>query len=143
LGSLFEAGLLLLSPFFLVGQAIFSALFTYFFARLLIHDRQTAPEPVTFTATMRIQAVAMLSNWYSIVPIFGGLLAFVTGLILTVTGVRERFGVSTRRAMAVVLSPYLLVAGLFFLLVALLAVVAVQLPLGEWIGNFDPAKLGF
>lgn len=140
---LWEAALLLLAPFFLLGQALLCALWTWLFARLLIEDSETAPERVTFAAALRIQATAMLSNWYGIVPVFGGLLAFIAGIVLTVTGVRERFGVSTRRAVAVVVSPYLVAVCLGLLALMLLVMLAVQLPVGDLLGDFDFRRLNF
>lgn len=103
---LWAAGLLLLGPFLLLLRAAFSTLGLYVFARLLIEDRPGAPEPVTFQGTFRIQAVALLGQWFAIVPVFGPLLSFIVSLILTVTGVRERFQTSTRRAVAVVFAPF-------------------------------------
>ncbi|MGZ3719084.1 MAG: hypothetical protein ACXWR1_12125, partial [Bdellovibrionota bacterium] len=66
----------------------------------------------------------------------------IVGLVLTVTGVRERFGVSTRRATAVVLAPYLLLFVAAILLSALLVVAVSQLPVQE-LFDIDPQQLGF
>ena len=69
--------------------------------------------------------LSLVSEWYSLIPVFGSLLAFLARVILAITGVRERFGVSTRRAAAVVLAPYAL--ALFLALVlGTLALVALS-----------------
>ncbi|MGZ3720067.1 MAG: hypothetical protein ACXWR1_17140, partial [Bdellovibrionota bacterium] len=83
---LYTSGLLLLSPFILLLQAVLCGGGLYLFARVLIEDRPGAPEPVTYGAALRIQATSLVSNWYSLVPVFGGLLSFIVGLVLTVTG---------------------------------------------------------
>ena len=136
-GFLWEAALLLLAPFFLAAQALFCTLWIWLFARLLIEERETAPERVTFGAALRIQGTAMLSQWYAIVPLFGGLLAFLAGIVLAVTGVRERFGVSTRRAVAVVILPYLAGVALVVLVFLALLMMAAQLPVGDLLGDFN------
>ena len=139
---LFTSGLLLLGPFlFLLQTAVFSV-WLFLFARLLIEDRVGAPEPVTFQGALRIQAASLVCTWYSLVPIFGGLLSFIAGLVVTVTGVRERFGVSTRRASAVVLAPYLLFVFGAILLGFLLLTAASQVSLQE-LFDVDPRRLDF
>lgn len=140
---LWQAGALLLSPFFLFAQVLFSALWTYLFARLLIDDHAGTPEPVTFEAVLRIQAVALVGNWYSFVPLFGGLLSFLVGISLTVTGVRERFGVSTRRAVAVVLLPYVVLVALLLLVLVLGIAMIAQLPFPDLLGEVNLRQFGF
>jgi hypothetical protein len=141
-GFLYAAGALLLGPFLFLLQAVFFGGWLYLFARLLIEDRPGAPEPVTYQGALRIQASTLVSHWFSIVPVFGGLLAFLAGLVLSVTGVRERFGVSTRRASAVVIAPYLLTAVGVLVLGALFLVALSQLPFQD-LFNVDTSRLGF
>jgi hypothetical protein len=140
---LWQAGLLLLTPFFLLAQVVFCAVWTYLFARLLIDDHPGAPEPVTYAAALRIQAAALVGDWYSFVPLFGGFLAFIVGLSLTVTGVRERFGVSTRRAVAVVVLPYFVMAALLVVVLMLGILMIAQLPFQDLIGELNLSQYGF
>jgi hypothetical protein len=128
---LYSSGALLLGPFLFLLRACFVSVWLYLFARLLIEDRPGAPEPVTFKGALRVQAAVLTAQWFSVVPVFGGFLAFVVSLILTVTGVRERFGVSTRRALAVVLAPYFLFFVLLILLAAMLIFGLTQVPWEE------------
>ena len=59
------------------------------------------------------------------------MLSLIVSFVLTVTGVRERFGVSTRRAFAVVMAPYFILFFLALLLVAALLFGATQIPLED------------
>lgn len=128
---LWTAGLLLLGPFIFLIRIFFGSLMVYAFARLLIEDEPGAPEAVTFSSAMRIQATAFCGQWYSVVPFFGPLLAFIAGTILLITGVRERYRVSGRRAAVVVLAPYFFLALGALLLTLLLVFAFFQLPFEE------------
>lgn len=136
---LYSSGALLLAPFLFLVRAFLTTVWLYFFARILIEDRADAPEPVTFRGAFRIQAVALTGQWFSVVPIFGGFLSFLVNMILVVTGVRERFGVSTRRALAVVLAPYFVLLALAILLAVLMLFGLTQLPLEE-LFDLDPGQ---
>jgi hypothetical protein len=134
------AAALMLSPFFLLLRTFFGAIVVYAFTRLLVDDEQGGPDRVSFSAVMRLQAVALSGRWFRVIPVFGGILAFFVSLVLLVTGLRERFAISNRRAAAIVLAPYLflfllaVMAGIFFLLVAS------QLPLQDLL-NVDGVGL--
>jgi hypothetical protein len=127
----YDAGTIVLLPFLFLVRLIFGTLVLYLFSRLFVEDHPSAPEPVTFTGAMRIQASSYVSNWYAIVPFFGPFLAFIVGIVLQITGVRERFLVSTRRAAVVVLAPYLMVAIAALLFSALLLFAVTQIPFEE------------
>jgi hypothetical protein len=116
---LWSAGVLVLDPFMVLLRIFFGTISLYLFTRLLIEDDPLAREPVTFKGLMKIQAIAFTSQWFLVVPIFGGLLAYVAHLILMVVGIRERYNVSTRRALATVMAPYVLlfVAAVLFLII--------------------------
>lgn len=135
-----QSGSLILSPFFYLLHVVLFGFMLFLFSRLLIEDRADAAEPVTFQGSMKIQAVALVGNWFMVVPVFGGILSLVASMVLVVTGVRERFGVSTRRATAVVLAPYLLLilAAIFLVLFAFFAFS--QIPLDDF---FQVDGLGF
>lgn len=137
---LMSSGFLVLAPYILLLQLPFLAFFLFIFSKVMIEDKGTAAEPVTFTAILRIQAVALFGQWYSVVPLLGGLLAFFAGAVYTVTGIRERFGVSNRRAVAVVVAPYLFMTML--LVLALLVVLGIMIDsLSGDIANIDFSAL--
>ena len=128
---LYTAGALLLAPFLFLFQTFIFGSWLYFFSRLLIEDRSDTQEAVTFQAAIRIEGVALVSRWFGLVPVFGGILAFLAGIVLTMTGVRERFAVSSRRALAVVLAPYLLLGLAILVFTALFLLAFSQLPLQD------------
>lgn len=137
-----DAGALVIAPFLLLLQAVLGTVVLYLFARLFVEDDPGAPESVTFTTCLKIKASSYVSQWYSVVPFFGPVLAFVVGLVLLVTGVRERFQVSTRRAVVVVLAPYFLVFLAVMAFSALLLLALSQFPLQELL-DLDALRLGF
>jgi|GEM_PF-5040328 len=139
---LYSSGILLLAPFLYLLKTALTSIWLYIFARFLIDHRPGAAEPVTYSNTLRIQAASLTGQWFSVVPIFGGLLAFIVSFVLTVTGIRERFGVSTRRAFAITLAPYLMLVFLVLLLAIMLFVGVSQLPFDELL-DLEPGKLGF
>lgn len=128
---LWSAGLLLLLPFMLLARIVFTSFAMLIFAKLLISEDTNALDEVNYKNVLRIQAASLSSKWFLVVPFFGGLLSYIAYLIFAVTGIRERFGVSTRRAASVVLAPYLVVC-LMLLVFILLGIYAVsQLPFEE------------
>lgn len=139
---LYSAGSILLGPFLYLLQVGLGGFAIFVFSRLLIDDRAEAPEPVTFGTSARIRATALVAEWYTLVPVFGGVLAFFATLVLTITGVRERYGVSTRRAVAVVLAPYVLMLVMASLLAALFVLALSQMPAQDLL-DLDLQQFGF
>lgn len=140
---LYSSGALLLGPFLFLVRVFFASALLYGFARLLIEERPGAPEPVTFRGAMRIEAASLAGQWFAVVPFFGGLLAFLVSTVLVVTGVRERFGVSTRRAVLVVFAPWVLFLFGAMLLVMALLIGLTQIPYEELLQGLDAKELGF
>lgn len=129
---LFSAGLILLSPFLFLFQLVFSSLAIYFFTKLF--TGKSSRTEISYLNIMSILGVSMNGAWFGVIPIFGGILSFFATMILTITGLRECFGISTRRAVAIVLAPYLVL--LFMLLFFGLAFLFMltQIPYQDLIG---------
>lgn len=136
------AGMLLLTPFLVLARVFFGGLVVYLFTRLLVEDDGAGEEPISFPAILKLEAVCQSSRWFSIVPVFGGVLAFVVDIILLVTGIRERFALSTRRSAAIVLAPYLLLFFFSLLLLAFFVFALAQMPLHDLL-EVDPQGFGF
>ena len=128
---LYTSGALLLAPFLFLLRSVLTTVWLYGVSRVLVEEGRGQIEPVTFNNCLRIEAASLTGHWFSVVPIFGGLLSLIVTFVLTVTGVRERFGVSTRRAFAIVIAPYFVLLGLVLLLGVVLIFGATQLPLDE------------
>lgn len=128
---LWASGLVLLSPFLQLLGTLLATLTTYFFVRLLVEEEGGSPDPVSFASVFRIKSAALVGRWFRMVPVVGGLVGFVITVILTVTGLRERFAISNRRASAIVLAPYLLLFILGMMLLVVLGVALYQLPMQE------------
>lgn len=138
---LWAAGLLLLTPFLLLARIFFGSLVVYLFTRLLVEDENGGPDRVTFTNVLRIQAVATSGRWFDVVPLVGGFISFSVTIVLLVTGIRERFALSNRRATAIVLAPYILLFVGVLLICIVFAVALSQLPMHELL-ELDTAGLG-
>lgn len=112
---LFDAGILLLKPFFALVILFFHSLMLYVSARIFI---STNGEDLTQKNCLKILSFAIVACWFSVIPVLGVLLSFFVFLALTVIGIRECFKVSTSRALLVALLPKFF---LFFILLFLLA----------------------
>lgn len=130
-GFLWSAGLLLLTPFLLLLRLFFSSLAVYFFAKLLIEPNERALEQPSLPGIIRIFGVSLAGSWFCVVPILGAPISFVARMVLAVTGIRERYGISTRRSMAVVFGPYLFFVAMLFLFLLVALLFLSQMPLQE------------
>jgi hypothetical protein len=139
---LWTAGALLAAPFFLLLRIFLGGLVVYVFTRLLVEEQNGGPDRVSLSAVMRLQAVALSGRWFSVVPVFGGVLGFLVSLILLVTGIRERFAVSNRRAAAIVLAPYALLLLIAVMVGIVFLVALAQLPATE-LFDMDTNGFGF
>ncbi len=122
---LWSAGSLMLAPFAFLLRILFAALLLNFFLRMFVGR-------IPYTAALKVAALAFAGRWFLVVPIVGDFLAFVVTLVLTVVGVREVFFVSNRRAMLVVLAPYVLLAFAAFFLFGLVLAIFTQMPVQEF-----------
>jgi hypothetical protein len=131
---LWQAGFLLLAPFLLLIQAYMGAFYLYIFGRALI----TAPDggKVQYQEVLRVQAAALVSHWFRVVPLFGPVLAFVAHFVYCMAGLRETYRISSRRAFAVVAAPYLMLMILGFVLAVIAAFALSQMPWAELL-EFD------
>lgn len=116
----FVAGIILaplLAPIGLFIGAGISHLFVMLFVR---------PSNAGFWSTFRVVSYVSATSLVNWVPIIGGLVALVWGLILSVLGIREMHSTTTGRAALVILVPAAIVIALlalvaFSVLVAILA----------------------
>ena len=128
---LYNASSLLLHPFVVLLQICCSAYLIFRVAKFLVPVSAYSLERPTYQGMLKIFGVALASQWLQVVPVLGGLLAYLAMILLTMTGIRERYHVSTARAVAIVLAPYLLVAMLLLLFLFLLF----QLPIVEMLSE--------
>ncbi len=127
---LLRAGMLTLLPVFTVFSALFASLVLYFFARFLTGRGQEDSSHVNYLACIRIFAFALLGTWFLVVPIFGGLLAYLAFVIFAAVATRESFHVSSRRAALIVLMPQFMLFFVLSLLFTMMFVLLFSLPMG-------------
>lgn len=110
IGGLFAAVIItpILTPIGLFIGAGISYLFVMIFVR---------PANAGFWSTFRVVSYVSATSLISWVPIVGGIVALVWGLVLTIFGIRETHSTTTGRAALVVLVP----AAIGFLLLLLVA----------------------
>lgn len=116
---LLSAAQVVASPFLTVIGLFFTALVLLLLGRWVMPKRNFFVYSVS--NIMLILNYACVGAWFSIIPIFGGLLSFFATQIFTIIGFRECFHVSTRRAAFVVLLPLILSVGAFFVLALLVS----------------------
>ncbi|MCO5142824.1 MAG: hypothetical protein M9962_07020 [Oligoflexia bacterium] len=128
---LWQAGFVVLAPFIFFLRAIFSTLVLYVFAKIFIEDDHRGLEKLNYKNLLRIQSVSIVSEWYKVVPIFGSVLAFIVHKILLITGLRERYSISTKRALAVVIGPYVILFFFALMILSLFIIGLSQLPFDQ------------
>ncbi|MGZ3713675.1 MAG: hypothetical protein ACXVBE_18050, partial [Bdellovibrionota bacterium] len=135
-------GIVLLSPFFVLLRVLLGSLVVYLFTRVFVEDESGGPDRVTLANVMRIQSASLAGRWFSIVPVVGGFLSYLVSLILLVTGIRERFAISNRRAIVIVLAPYVLLGVAVLAVCLAFAITLAQLPAHELL-DIDASGFGF
>ena len=116
------AGYVLLNPFSSLFGLALSSFLLFTLAKLFIPMQERAREKIQYSTIMKILAFASTGAWLVIVPFFGGILSFIAISLLTVIGVRECYGSSTRRSAFVVFLPHILLI-VFAMMLLFLAVV--------------------
>lgn len=111
-----QAGWVVASPFVHLWYMASIAWLLYMFARLMIPESGKG----AFRTMLKILGIAATGLWFSVIPIFGGIIAYVITLALAVVGVSEVYAVSTRRSLMVVVFPQMLLALIFLILISVL-----------------------
>jgi hypothetical protein len=141
-GLLFDAGLVLAKPFFaLIGMAL-SSLVLFGFAKLFIADEadpNAKSKSVHYNDILKIFAFASIACWFSIVPVFGDILAYFAVLFIALIGLREVYQVSTKRAALVVFVPQFMFFMMAMLMIGSIVLIMLMLP---WDQLLDADAIG-
>lgn len=105
-------GGIILGPILMPVALFIGAGISHLFVMLFVRPRNSG-----FWATFRVVSYVPVTSLVSWVPVIGGLVALVWGVVLSILGIREVHGTTTGRAALVVLVPVAIV----FLLLALVA----------------------
>ncbi len=116
----------LASPFVHLWYILAAAWLLYLFTRLLVPNSSG----VSHKSMMKILGFSAVGLWFSVIPIFGGLLAYIVTIALTVVGVSEVYNVSMRWSLLIVVLPQVLFA---MILTVLFLVLSLLLML--WLGT--------
>lgn len=120
---LLHSGSMILYPFLACLQMLLLSSVLFGFGKLFIQDQSR----LRYKNCLKIMALALVSSWLWLVPVFGPILGFVMFFAIVVIGVREVFWVSTKRALLIVLTPQILfgaivslgvMLAIFFMLIA-------------------------
>lgn len=121
-------GSVLLDPFLTLFQIAFVSLLVFVGARLFVPiDIDDERPPVTYESALRIVCYGLTPAILSGLPIFGGLVATLFVLVVTVVGAREVYRVSTGRAIVIALFPKILFLTLVVAGFAAIAIFLLQL----------------
>jgi hypothetical protein len=124
---LWGAGSVIVDPFITLLQIFFISLLVFVGARIFVgsarrgSDPGEAPRPVTFESAVRIVSYGMTPAILTALPLFGGVVAYLYKIVVTVIGAREVYRIGNTRATLVALFPHVLMVGVLMLfLIALL-----------------------
>jgi hypothetical protein len=124
----FGAGPVIIDPFITLFSILFTSVLVYVGARLLVSPGPDEPrEEISYESAVRIICYGMTPSILKGIPLFGGAIASICTLIVTVIGAREVYRTSTIRAILIALFPKLLFLGI--ILVGLVFLVLVFLKL--------------
>ncbi len=110
---LFSSAKALLHPFFILPWLFINSIILYVFAKIFLPSHENMNQKTC----LKILGCAIVASWLSVVPVLGGLLAYVATIALLVIAIREQFATSSSRALLVVFTPQVL---LFLFLLFLL-----------------------
>lgn len=114
------------SPFVHLWYILALGWMLYLFSRLLVPNTSGT----SYRSMMKILGFSAVGLWFSVIPIFGSLIAYIVTISLTVAGVAEVYSISTRRSVLVVVFPQLLFAMLIVLLFSILSLLIMV-----WLGT--------
>lgn len=117
---LYQAGAILVYPFFLLLYLASVASVVLLFSRIFIQDQSQ----VNYRNCLKILGLALVANWLMVIPVFGELIAYIAFMILAIVGIREAFWVTTQRAALILIAPQVLLFAFFAALIGAVAVAA-------------------
>jgi len=123
-------GSVIVDPFLTLGSILFTTLFVYVGARILVSpDRAGAPREITYESALRIICFGLSPSILAGIPLVGGLISSLAVGLVTIVVAREAYRISTGRAVLVALFPKLLLlatfaGGLFFFFLVILKLFA-------------------
>ena len=107
------AGSIVADPFLTLASILFTSLFVFVGARILITPgRAGVPREITFESALRIVCFGLSPAIIAAFPLVGGAISAVWILVVTVIGAREVYKIGTGRAIVVALFPKLLFLGI-------------------------------
>jgi len=125
---LFSAAYVLLNPFLSLLGLFFSALILLSLSKVFLVEKMDALEKINLQTSLKILAFSSTGAWFSLVPVFGGILSYIAVSLLTVIGVREVYKSTTRRAALVVFLPQIFLLFMVMFLLLLFGIVFFSLP---------------
>jgi hypothetical protein len=114
------AGSVITDPFLTLLQILFISFMVFVGARLLVTPgKNGAPREITFESALRIVCYGLTPSILAVLPIFGGVVAYLYIAVVTLIGAREVYRIDTGRATLVAFFPQVLL--LSFVLLVLFA----------------------
>jgi len=122
------AGSVIADPFFTLASILFTSLFVFAGARILVTPgKNGAPQQITYESALRIICFGMSPAILAVLPIAGPVVAGICVAIVTVIGAREVYRISYGRAVIVALFPKILFLGILLLGLLFVAVVVFKI----------------
>lgn len=123
----FGVGPVIADPFITLVTVLFTALFVFVGARLLVTPgKDNHPVEITYESAVRLICYGLTPSLLNAIPWFGGFISSLGILIVTVIGAREIYRVRTGRAVLIALFPKLLFLGIILIGVLTFTVVIIK-----------------
>lgn len=118
-------GSIIVDPFLTLMQIFFISFLVFLGARIFVTPgKNRAPREITFESALRIVCFGMTPAILAVLPLFGGPIAYIYQVVVSVIGAREVYKIDNGRASLVALFPQVLLFG-FVMLLFLAAAVAI------------------
>lgn len=118
----------LIDPFFTLASILFSSVFVFIGARLLVSPPRAGHlQEVTYESTVRILCFGLTPSLLLGIPYLGGVLSSFFCVIFTLIGAREVYRVTSTRALFIVLFPKLIFFGIIGLGLVIIALIAFKM----------------
>ncbi len=110
---LLGAGPIVIDPFLTLVSVLFTSFLVYLGARILVSPgKEGHPAEITYESALRIICFGMTPAILASIPLIGGMLASFGVIIVTITGAKRVYRISTNRAILVALFPKVLLFGI-------------------------------
>ena len=121
------AGSIIADPFLTLAYFFFISFLVFLGARIFVTPgKNGAPREITFESALRIVCYGMTSAILAVLPLFGGPVAYIYQIVVSVIGAREVYRIDNGRASLVALFPQVLLFGILMMVFFAITVAVIK-----------------